>query len=70
MVNGVDGIKPAPADLELLELLARGETIEAIAHRLQRSDRTVRRRVRAIGDRLGVETTVEAVVCAVRQGWI
>jgi DNA-binding NarL/FixJ family response regulator len=55
-------------DLELLRMLADGALIGAVARKLQTSDRTVRRRIRHICDRLGVATPIQAVVWAARQG--
>lgn len=55
-------------DCCLLELLAEGLPLEAVAHRLNISERTVRRRIRSICDRIGVATSVQAVVWAVRGG--
>lgn len=55
-------------DVHLLRLLARGLPVEAVARRLDLSDRTVRRRTRAICDRLGVATVIEAVVWAAHSG--
>ena len=52
----------------LLALLADGLPLEAIARRLNISERTVRRRARALCDRLGVANPVQAVVWAVRAG--
>lgn len=57
-----------PDDLELLRLLATGLPVEAVARRLDLSDRTVRRRTRAACDRLGFGTAVEAIVWAARRG--
>jgi DNA-binding NarL/FixJ family response regulator len=42
--------------------------IEAVARRLDLSERTVRRRTRAACDRLGVGTAIEAVVWAAHRG--
>jgi DNA-binding NarL/FixJ family response regulator len=53
-------------DLQLLRLLSHGLPTEAIARQLYLSDRTVRRRTRAICERLHVSTPIEAVVWAVR----
>ncbi|AIJ22237.1 helix-turn-helix domain-containing protein [Amycolatopsis methanolica] len=56
------------ADLELLELLADGLPLDAIARRLDLSERTARRRLRAICDRLGFAAPIQAVVWAARRG--
>lgn len=58
--------RPEPADLEVLSLLAEGLTIDAVARRQGVSERTVRRRLRSIADDIGVDSTIEAVVHAVR----
>lgn len=55
-------------ELEVLRLLAEGRSIDNIARELAISPRTVRRRSRALCDRLGVQAPVEAVVWAVRRG--
>ena len=60
------GWSPEPGDLELLRLLAAGQTVDAIARRVGISERTVRRRLRALADEIGVDSTIEAVVFAVR----
>jgi DNA-binding NarL/FixJ family response regulator len=44
-------------DVELLRLLAGGLPLDAVARRLNTSERTVRRRVKAICDRLGYTST-------------
>jgi DNA-binding NarL/FixJ family response regulator len=54
-------------DLRLLRLLSEGLPLEAVARQLYLSDRTVRRRTRAICERLRVSTPIEAVVWAVRR---
>lgn len=54
----------------LLRLLSEGLPLRAVANRLQVSERTVRRRVRSVLRRLGVTTSVEAVVWAVRRGLV
>jgi DNA-binding NarL/FixJ family response regulator len=53
-------------DYRLLELLADGLPLEAIARHLKRSERTVRRRVRSLCDRIGAGNAMQAVVWAVR----
>jgi DNA-binding NarL/FixJ family response regulator len=60
------GWQPTSDDLLVLRLLSAGHTTETIARRLGRSERTVRRRLRAIADEIGVDSTIEAVVYAVR----
>jgi len=57
-------------EVELLGLLARGLPLESVARRLGTSERTVRRRTKAICDRLGVTAPIEAVVWAARQGLV
>ena len=54
-------------ELALLALLSRGLSTDLIARRLGLSERTVRRRTRAICDRLEVASSVEAVVWAARR---
>jgi DNA-binding NarL/FixJ family response regulator len=55
-------------DLELLRLLADGALLGAVARRLRTSERTVRRRIRTICNRLGVAAPIQAVVWAARRG--
>jgi DNA-binding NarL/FixJ family response regulator len=57
-------------ELELLRLLAGGLPLDAVARRLHTSERTVRRRVRAICDRLGCGSSIQAIVWAARRGLI
>lgn len=54
-------------EVAVLRLMAEGQTVEAVARRLDVSERTVRRKVRAACASVGVDTTVEAIVWAVRQ---
>ena len=55
-------------DVRLLQLLAQGFTVTTIARRLDLSERTVRRRQRAICDRLQVGASIQAVVWAAKRG--
>ena len=55
-------------EARLLGLVADGLVLDAIARRLNLSKRTVRRRIRSLCDRIGVDTPVQAVVWAVRVG--
>ena len=52
----------------MLRLLAEGETVDVAARRLGVSERTVRRKARSACDKVGCETTIEAIVWAVRHG--
>jgi DNA-binding NarL/FixJ family response regulator len=61
---------PEKVDLEILAHLAAGLTVEGTARRVGLSGRTVRRRLRALADDLGVDSTIETVVHAVRRGLI
>ncbi|MFI5610203.1 LuxR C-terminal-related transcriptional regulator [Amycolatopsis sp. FDAARGOS 1241] len=58
----------AREELDLLALFAEGLPLDLIARRLELSDRTVRRRLRSICDRLGFATPIQAVVWAARRG--
>jgi len=55
-------------DLTLLTLLAEGLPLDAVARRLAISERTVRRKSRAICDRLGVPAPISAVRWAAQRG--
>ena len=55
-------------ELEIVRLLADGLVLDAIARRLALSERTVRRRIRALCDRFGVDAPVQVVVLAARSG--
>lgn len=52
----------------IVALFANGLVLDAIARRLSLSERTVRRRIRALCDRVGVDTPVQVIVLAARQG--
>ena len=68
MVVDGGGAPLEEADLQVLRLLADGLVLEAVAKRLGLSERTVRRRVRSVCDRVGVRTPIQAVVWAARRG--
>lgn len=55
---------------EVLRLAARGLSNKEIASRLHVSHRTVQAHLSRIFDRLGVASRTEAVIKAVRQGWL
>ncbi|WP_211268562.1 hypothetical protein [Actinoplanes subtropicus] len=55
-------------ELAVLALLAQGLPLEAVARQRAISERTLRRRTRAICDALGVPAAITAVAWAARQG--
>jgi DNA-binding NarL/FixJ family response regulator len=62
---------PGPLDEEdvrLLAMLAQGIPPLVVARRLAMSERTFRRRVRAICDRLDVPSAITAVAWAAKRG--
>ena len=54
-------------DLRLLTLLAGGLPANAVARKMNLSPRTLRRRTRALCDKIGVHTPIEAVAWAARR---
>ncbi|SEB91518.1 regulatory protein, luxR family [Nocardioides exalbidus] len=63
-------VVPADDELRVLRLMAEGDTIDVVARKLEISERTVRRKARSACDTLGCETTIEAIVWAVRRGLV
>lgn len=53
---------------QIIRLLAEGLVLDAIARRLNVSERTLRRRIRSLCDRVGVDAPVQLVVWAARAG--
>jgi DNA-binding NarL/FixJ family response regulator len=64
------GVRLDQEDLRLLTLLAEGMPVSSVARRVSMSDRTIRRRIRAICEQLGVKATVQAIVWAARRGLV
>jgi DNA-binding NarL/FixJ family response regulator len=65
-----DGVRLDQEDLRLLALLAEGMPVSSVARRVAMSDRTIRRRIRAVCEQLGVKATVQAIVWAARRGLV
>ena len=59
-----------PDDVTILRLLSEGHTVDSVSRRVRLSERTVRRRLRAMADGVGVGSTMELVVYAVRRGLV
>lgn len=57
-------------ELEVLELIARGSSNKEIARALKISDQTVKNHITSIMRKLGVNDRTQAVVYALRRGWI
>jgi DNA-binding NarL/FixJ family response regulator len=66
----VTGWQPSEDDLAILRLLAAGGTTSQVARAIGTSERTVRRRLRVLADDLAVETTIEVLVRAAREGLV
>lgn len=59
-----------PREQEVLQLIVRGMTNQQIAHELDISESIVEKHIRALLDKLGVDSRVGAAVQAVRDGLI
>ena len=59
-----------PREVEVVQLIARGLTNKAIATQLEISDRTVQGHIANIFDKLYAESRTDAVMIALRAGWI
>lgn len=63
-------VRLSPREIEILDLAARGNSNKIIARKLSISDQTVKNHVSAILRKLEVNDRTEAVVYALRNGWI
>jgi DNA-binding NarL/FixJ family response regulator len=63
-------VKLSPREIEILGLVARGNSNKIIGRKLSISDQTVKNHVSAILRKLEVNDRTEAVVYAMRNGWI
>ncbi|MFD8053597.1 LuxR C-terminal-related transcriptional regulator [Streptomyces parvus] len=70
VVEPGDDWRPTGRHRELVRMLAGGLTDEAMARKLGLSERTVRRLVSELTERLGAASRFQAGVCAVRLGWL
>ena len=57
-------------ELAVLDLIAKGATMKEISEELHWSERTLKRRVQDIKDKLRVRSRAQAVAAAIRQGLI
>jgi DNA-binding NarL/FixJ family response regulator len=57
-------------EIKVLRLAAKGHTNRAIGQALTISDRTVQGHLANIFGKLGVNTRTEAVLLAIKQGWL
>jgi DNA-binding NarL/FixJ family response regulator len=69
------GIQPllvpiSAREMEILELIAQGKSNKQIAQVLFLSDQTVKNHITSILRKLAVNDRTQAVVFALRQGWI
>lgn len=63
-------VKLSPREIEILDLVARGNSNKIIGRKLSISDQTVKNHISAILRKLEVNDRTEAVVYALRNGWI
>jgi DNA-binding NarL/FixJ family response regulator len=63
-------VKLSPREIEIIDLVARGNSNKIIGRKLSISDQTVKNHVSAILRKLEVNDRTEAVVYALRNGWI
>lgn len=68
LAKGLDRV--SERELEVLRLAARGQTNREIGHELGISERTVHSHLMNIFAKLGINTRTEAVLIAIRAGWI
>lgn len=62
--------RPTPRQLQILQLIADGDTFRAIALELGISQQTVKNHMLDLRHRLKAVSSPNAVAIAIRQGWI
>ena len=65
-----EGAELSPREREVLQLLGKGYSNPRIADEIGVKERTVRYHLENLMSKLGVNSRVEAVLAAIRQGWI
>lgn len=65
-----EGLSLTARELEILKLLAKGLSNRAVAETLSVSDRTVQTHLTNIFAKMNVASRVEAVLSAIRRGWL
>jgi DNA-binding NarL/FixJ family response regulator len=60
----------SPREIEILDLISRGNSNKQIARQLAISDQTVKNHITSILKKLAVNDRTEAVVFSLRKGWI
>jgi DNA-binding NarL/FixJ family response regulator len=68
--GGTPQAEVSPRELEVLRLIAQGQTNKAIAARLDISDRTVQGHIASIFEKLSASSRTEAVMIGIRLGLI
>jgi DNA-binding CsgD family transcriptional regulator len=68
--EGTDLSGPTPTEIRMIEMISSGVTDDVAARRLAVSERTFRRHMSAMLDRLGATNRFQAGIRAVERGWI
>jgi DNA-binding CsgD family transcriptional regulator len=67
-IEGVDEPRVSRREVEVLQLIAEGQSTREIARRLWITEETVKTHVRRLLDKLGARTRAQAVAVAFRRG--